>query len=160
MQACGLIEFLVLGHESAKSDRCVFTNLDSHDGDFIFSGHLFDQGIGDLARAGNFLFIREHKHRVLHIVIVLKVALWLETHKSHSNLVKLFDGSDFLLSQLNFLIADWVISTDLLAVKRLLSFITDEALSRSKLLVIDSIDLLNVWFLCGNDCTEKAEADC
>ena len=93
-------------------------------------------------------------------MIVLKVALWLETHKSHSNLVKLFDGSDFLLSQLNFLIADWVISTDLLAVKRLLSFITDEALSRSELLVIDSIDLLNVWFLCGNDCTEKAEADC
>ena len=94
---------------------------------------------------------------MLNIVVQLEVGARLETHQSHANLVKLFDLPHLIVIDLYFLVSYRVESADFLSVKRLTGLVTDESLSASQLLVVDSIDPLDAWFLGWDDRAEERE---
>ena len=87
---------------------------------------------------------------MLDIVIQLEVGARLKAHQSHANLVKLFDLSHLIVSDLYLLVSYRVESADFLSVKRLSGLVADESLGASQLLVVDGIDPLDAWLL-GRD---------
>ena len=96
---------------------------------------------------------------MLHVVVALEVASWLETHQGHANSIKFLYRAHLLLRKLDFFAADGIISPDFLSVKRLPCLIANEPLGRSQLLIVHSVDLLNVWLLGWDDCAEEAQAN-
>ena len=66
---------------------------------------------------------------MLDVVVYFEVAPWLEAHQSHAHSVKFLDLQHFVRRDLNFLIANWVVSADLLLVEHCASVSTDEPLS-------------------------------
>jgi hypothetical protein len=91
-------------------------------------------------------------------VIDLQVALRLETHQRHADLVEILYCFNLLLSDDYFLVADREVGTDLLFVEHL-TVLTYELLNGPQLLVVNRVDLDQRGFFCRYDAAVKGQTN-